>query len=113
VSKTLLVSWHKMRSYYVLTYKSGFVRGLGGAGGTFWLHKGSLTFKGIESHCILSNRREQNSSTLRHTVCDVFMSCSANERAHCTTSLEIAWLQRLKLRIWNKGYATWNYAVPI
>jgi len=35
-----------MLSYLVLTYKSGFVEGLGGAGGTFWLHKETLTVKG-------------------------------------------------------------------
>ena len=30
----------------MLTYKSGFLRGLGGGGGPFWLHKEILTFKG-------------------------------------------------------------------
>jgi len=42
-----------MLNYYVSTFKSEFVegfrrwRGLGGGGGTFWLHKESLTFKGL------------------------------------------------------------------
>ena len=31
---------------YVLTYKSVLLRGLGGGGGPFWLHKETLTFKG-------------------------------------------------------------------
>jgi len=41
------------------------------------------------------------------------MSCSAIERANCMTYLETVWLQRVKLRIWNNGYATSNYAAPI
>jgi hypothetical protein len=35
-----------MLSYYVLTYKSGFVEGFRRWRGTFWLRRGSLTFKG-------------------------------------------------------------------
>jgi len=35
-----------MRSYLMSTYKSEFVVGLGVGGGTFWLHKETLAFKG-------------------------------------------------------------------
>jgi hypothetical protein len=31
----------------------------------------------LTKHCVISDRSEQNSSKLRHTVCDVFRSRSA------------------------------------
>jgi hypothetical protein len=39
-------SLKEQRSCYVSTHKSGFLRGLEGGGGPFWLHKETLTFKG-------------------------------------------------------------------
>ena len=64
----------------MLTYKSGFVEGF-----RKWRRyilaaqrkpgpQGSCS---IASHCILSDRSEQNSSKFRHTICNVFVSCSA------------------------------------
>ena len=35
-----------LRSCYVLTYKSGVWRCVGGGGGLFWLHKETLIFMG-------------------------------------------------------------------
>jgi hypothetical protein len=59
---------------------------------------GNPDFKGscsLASHCNLSDRSEQNSSKLQHTVCNVFISCSAIERAHSAMSLEVVWQQRV------------------
>jgi hypothetical protein len=70
----LLVSWDKKCSYHVLTYKLWFVEGV---------HSGS-TMKpwswgscSLPCHCNITDRSEQDSSKLRHTVCNVFIICSA------------------------------------
>jgi len=70
----------------------GFWRGLGGGGGPFWLHRETLTFHGscsLPKYCGISDRSEQNSSKLRHTVCDIFISHLAIWRTHRATSLEV------------------------
>jgi len=70
-------SLKEMCSCYVSTYKSGFLEGF-----RRWrrsilsalrnpdLHGSCSLIK----HCGISDRTEQNSSKLRHTVCDVFIS---------------------------------------
>jgi hypothetical protein len=57
----------------------GFWRGLGGGGGPFWLQRETLTFMGPAAYqnCGISDRNEQNSSKLQHTVCNIFGSHSA------------------------------------
>jgi len=68
-----------MRSSYVSTYISGFVEGFRRWRGYILAPQRKPDLQesySIPSHCILSNRSEQNSSKLRHTVCDVFMSHS-------------------------------------
>jgi len=61
-----------MRSYYVSTYKSGFVEGFRRWKGYNLTPKSKPDLQGscsIASHCSLLDRSEQNSSKLQHTVC--------------------------------------------
>ena len=66
----------------------GIWRGLGGAGGPFWLHRVTLTFK-VPAAYQNTMVFHTYSSKIQHTVCDVFISRSAIQRTHCTTSLEV------------------------
>jgi len=78
--RTLLVSWDKMHSYLVSTYKLGLVEGCRRWWGYILDAQRKPDLQGscnVVSHCILLDRSEQNSSKIQHTVCNVFMSRSA------------------------------------
>jgi hypothetical protein len=68
--RNMLVSWDKIRSYHMLTYKLWFVEGV---------HSGSTQKPwpwgtcSLPCHCSVTDRSEQNSSKLWHTVCNVFI----------------------------------------
>jgi hypothetical protein len=77
---TLLVSWGKIHSYDVSTYRSGYVDGYRRWRGYILAPQRNLDLQGfcsLGSHCSLSDRSEQNSSKLRYTVRNVFISHSA------------------------------------
>jgi hypothetical protein len=68
---TMLVSWNKMCSYYMLKHISGFVEG--GGGGDILAPKWPPDLQGscsLANHCNVSDRSEQNSTKFWHTVCE-------------------------------------------
>jgi hypothetical protein len=76
VSRTALFI-QKLRSCYVLTYKSGFLERF-----RRWRRSILVTQRNhdlhlscsLPKHCGNSDRNEKNSSKLRHTVCDILVS---------------------------------------
>jgi len=66
-----------MGSYLVSTYKSEYVEGFRRWREYILASQRKPDLHGsccLASHSSLSNRSEQNSSKLRHTVCDAFIS---------------------------------------
>ena len=55
----------------------GLWRGLGGEGGTFWVHRETLTFKGPAAYRVGTNKMPPNFENLKGSLRDVFKICSA------------------------------------
>ena len=71
-------SLRELHSCYVSTYESGFLEGFGWWRGSILATQRNPDLHGfcsLPQHCSISDRSEQNSSKLRHTVCDIFRNC--------------------------------------
>jgi hypothetical protein len=72
----------ELHSCYVSTYESGYLEGFRRWRGSTLAAQRNSDLHGswsLPKHCRFSDRREQNSYKLRHTVCNVFRSCLALE----------------------------------
>jgi hypothetical protein len=73
----IITHWNKCVVAMCRHMNQGIWRGLGGRGGPFWLHRETLTFRVPAAYLNtagISDKSEQKSSKIGHTVCDVCKS---------------------------------------